>query len=125
MKATCITLLSLLLMLVQVAFASPTRSPAAAAGTVIQSSKHACCEVRQANCCACCVDSSRPGAGQLPAVPAPSSGQSLSLSQLSAVLTVLWSLPAVPAHPATAAFDSASEAPPAVPLFLRHGALLI
>ena len=60
-----------------------------------------------------------------PAVPAPDDSRCLTASQLGAMLTALWSLPDPPAVGPLPTVAAALTAPLPVPLFLRHGALLI
>jgi hypothetical protein len=125
MKATCATVLSLLLVLAQVLFTSPSASAANGSVPSVMTAEHACCDVPQVNCCACCVQRSDSRSVQLPALPPPVSSGPVLTGQLSAVLTALWTLPAAPAREVSPAAESSSAATVAVPLFLRHSVLLI
>ena len=124
MKTTCATFLSLLLVLAQV-FLLPAKAVAAGqAGHCAQVSAEACCRPK-AHSCSCCVDRSESRPTQSAAIPAPANSSPLSAGQLSAILTALWSLPAPPACVPAPVADASLATPAAVPLFLRHGALLI
>lgn len=125
MKTTCATLLSLLLVLAQV-FLLPANAVAATqSGHAAQVSAESCCNGPRAHSCSCCVDRSESRPAQSAAIPAPANPSPLSAGPLSAILTALWSLPAPPACVLAKAADGSPTTPVSVPLFLRHGALLI
>ncbi len=130
MKQTCALMLSLVLLMAQFAFAA---SPCGAEGTPTvtpaRSAGHSCCAPAQpvpmACNAPCCVARNAPSdQGSAPAAPVPSSTRSLPFA--AALLAALWKLPAPADLPASLSAPSAGaiSAPP-VPLYLRHGALLI
>ena len=130
MKQTCALMLSLVLLMAQFAFAA---SPCGAEGSVTvtpaRSAGHSCCApaqpVRMACNAPCCVASNAPSdQGSAPAAPVPTPTRSMPF--VAALLAALWMLPAPADLPASISAPSAGavSAPP-VPLFLRHGALLI
>jgi hypothetical protein len=124
MKTTCATLLSLLLMLAQVLF-FPAQAKVVVTGAVAEIAADSCCSAPRAHRCSCCVEESAGQPAPVAAVPAPGANDSLAGPPLPALPLALWSLP--PPSPGTSAgaTEAAAFAPPAVPLFLRHGALLI
>lgn len=126
MKTFCANLLSLLLLTAQFVSATPTRCATEAAVGPTAITKRACCQTVQITCrAACCVvRDTAPRQASAPTIPSPSAPRARHWT--AALLTVLWTLPTPPAaasNSATSSSDVASA--PAVPLFLRHGALLI
>lgn len=124
MKTACATFLSCVLMLAQVFLLPANVVATSQAGHGSQVSAESCCRPK-AQACSCCVERSESRPVQSAGIPAPANPGPLSAGQFSAVLTVLWSLPAPPACEPTPATDASLAAPVPVPLFLRHGALLI
>jgi hypothetical protein len=123
MKTTCATLLSLLLMLAQVLF-FPAQAKVVPTGGAVELAADSCCSGHRAHRCSCCVEESASQPAPVAAVPAPGANDSLAGPPLPALTLALWSLP--PPSPGTSAVaEAAALASPAVPLFLRHGALLI
>lgn len=124
MKKTCALMLSLVLLMAQFALIAP--ACAADSATTTKSGKHACCApVRLACNAACCISRNATTSGaSVPIAPAPVSARA---SQFVATLLVaLWILPAHDSATKTAsasALDATSAL--SVPLFLRHGTLLI
>ena len=127
MKQTCALLLSLVLLMAQFALATP----ACATETMptARTAGHSCCAPAQPVKVACnapCCVTSPSGPRDTTAPGAPVSASARSLHFVAALLVALWTLPApadLPASLSASSTDVAS-APP-VPLFLRHGALLI
>ena len=124
MKTTCATLLSLLLMLAQVLWV-PARANVAVTNAVAEIAADSCCSAPRAHRCSCCVEESAGQPAPVAAVPAPGANDSLAGPQLPALTLALWSLPPPSMGTSAGATEAAAFAPPAVPLFLRHGALLI
>lgn len=127
MKQTCALLLSLVLLVAQ--FALATTACGAETMPAVRSAGHSCCAPAQpakvACNASCCVTSqSGPGDTTAPGAPVPTSARSLQF--VAALLVALWTFPAPADLPASLSASStdAASAPP-VPLFLRHGALLI
>ena len=122
MKQTCALLMSLVLLMAQFVFAAPACG--AEAGPAFRAAKHSCCAPAKLACnAACCVasHSSVPRDASAPSPLAPRASHFVA-----ALLVALWTLPApaeIPASVSASSDDAASA--PAVPLFLRHGALLI
>ena len=125
MKTPCATFLSLLLVLAQAFFFLPATVSAQTASEGAKVSARSCCDGPTAHACSCCVNRTTSPPAQFPAVPAPTSSGALAAGPLNAVVTPLWVLPAPPACLAASAPDASFSAPAAVPLFLRHGVLLI
>lgn len=124
MKTTCATLLSLLLMLAQVLF-FPAQAKVVPAGGAVELAADSCCSGHRAHRCSCCVEESAGQPAPVAAVPAPGVNDSLAGPQLPALTLALWSLPPPSPDNSAVTAETAGFAPPAVPLFLRHGALLI
>ena len=127
MKQTCALLLSLVLLMAQFALVA---SPCGAETVpTVRTAGHACCApaqpARMACNAACCVArNATSDQGPAPAAPTPTSPRSLPF--VAALLAVLWTLPAPTDLPASlSAPSSGAVSAPPVPLFLRHGALLI
>ena len=124
MKTTCATLLSLLLMLAQVLF-FPAQAKVVPTGGAVELAANSCCSAPRAHRCSCCVEESSGQPAPVAAVPAPGVNDSLAGPPLPALTLALWSLPPPAPGTSAGAAEAAAFAPPAVPLFLRHGALLI
>ena len=124
MKTTCATLLSLLLMLAQVLF-FPAQAKVVPTGAVAEVAADSCCSASRAHRCSCCVEESAGQPAPVAAVPAPGVNDSLAGPQLPALTLALWSLPPPSPDNSAVTAETAGFAPPDVPLFLRHGALLI
>jgi hypothetical protein len=124
MKKTCALMLSLVLLMAQFVLVVP--ACAAAGATTAKSGKHSCCAPTKLACnAACCISRNASSSGaSAPMAPAPVSARA---SQFVATLLVaLWILPAPDSTTTTAdasVLDATSA--PSVPLFLRHGTLLI
>jgi hypothetical protein len=125
MKTSCVTLLSLLLVVAQVWFASVNAAAALEGRLAAPGAGESCCDGPKTHHCSCCVgpSESRPSAG--PIAPAPANSNPLPAGPLSADLTVLWWLPPPPVVEPIPVAESPSSTLAAVPLFLRHGALLL
>jgi hypothetical protein len=124
MKTTFATLLSLLLMLAQVLF-FPAQAKVVPTGGAVELAADSCCSGHRAHRCSCCVEESASQPAPVAAVPAPGANESLAGPQFPAVTLALWSLPLPSSGTSAVTAEAAAFAPPAVPLFLRHGALLI
>ena len=124
MKTTCATLLSLLLVLAQVLFA-PAEAKVIPTGSVAEVAADSCCSAPRAHRCSCCVDESENPPAPLAAVPVPGADDSRVGPPLPALTLALWSLPLPSPGNSAVTAEAAAFAPPVVPLFLRHGALLI
>ena len=122
MKRTCALLLSIVLLMAQFTFAAP--GCGADATPTVSAAKHSCCAPAKLACnAACCVV--REAAPRDTSVPVPVTDHGPRLTPL-VLFFALWTLPApaeLPASVSASSSDAASA--PAVPLFLRHGALLI
>ncbi len=125
MKTSCVTFLSLLLVLAQAFFFVPATVSAQTASQGAKVSARSCCDGPEAHECSCCVNRTASRPGQFPAVPAPTTSGVLAAGPLNAVVTPLWVLPAPPACLPASVPDASLSAPATVPLFLRHGVLLI
>lgn len=124
MKTTCATLLSLLLMLAQVLWV-PARANVAVTDAVAEIVADSCCSAPRAHRCSCCVDEAEAAPAPVAAVPAPGGDDARVGPPLPALTVALWSLPLPFPGTSAGAAEAAAFALPAVPLFLRHGALLI
>lgn len=124
MKITCATLLSLLLVLAQVLFV-PAQPKVVPTGAVAEVAADSCCSASRAHRCSCCVEESENAPAPVAAVPVPGADDSRVGPPLPALTLALWSLPLPSPGTSAVPAETAAFGPPAVPLFLRHGALLI